>query len=114
MQAKIIFTPTADQQLRDLENTPSKAKLVAQIRKTLGYLELDPRHPSLQTHEFLSLKGAHGEKIFEAYAQNKTPGAYRIFSQCYGFCDMRGTSIVNCLRSLSGVMSPFWMTFMTD
>ncbi len=89
MQAKIIFTPTADQQLRDLENTPSKAKLVAQIRKTLGYLELDPRHPSLQTHEFLSLKGAHGEKIFEAYAQNKTPGAYRIFWH-YGPDEIKG------------------------
>jgi hypothetical protein len=25
------------------------------------------------------LTGLSGEKIFEAYAQNKTPGAYRIF-----------------------------------
>ena len=79
MQRKIVFTPTADQQLTDLENTPSKAKLAAQVRKTLGYLELDPHHPSLHTHEFLSLTGLSGEKIFEAYAQNKTPGAYRIF-----------------------------------
>jgi hypothetical protein len=76
---KIKFTPTADQQLTALEETPAKAATLRQVRKALGYLELDPRHPSLHTHEFLSLAGLNGEKIFEAYAQNKTPGAYRIF-----------------------------------
>jgi hypothetical protein len=79
MQRKLRFTPTADAQLTTLENSPSKAALLRQVQKTLGYLELDPHHPSLQTHEFLSLAGVHGEKIFEAYAQNNTPGAYRIF-----------------------------------
>ena len=42
-------------------------------------LELNPRHPSLETHEYTSMTGVRGEKIFEAYAQNQTPGAYRIF-----------------------------------
>jgi hypothetical protein len=79
MERKIKFTPTADKQLTALEKTPSKAALLAQVRKALGYLELDPHHPGLQTHEFLSLTGIHGEKIFEAYAQNSIPGAYRIF-----------------------------------
>jgi hypothetical protein len=37
------------------------------------------RHPSLNTHEFKGFTGANGEKIFEAYAQQSTPGAYRIF-----------------------------------
>lgn len=37
------------------------------------------RHPSLNTHEYHSLSGPNGEKIFEAYAQQKTSGAYRIF-----------------------------------
>jgi hypothetical protein len=76
---KIKFTPTADKQLTALEKTPSKTAPAAQVRKALGYLELDPHHPSLHTHEFLSLTGFNGEKIFEAYAQDKTPGAYRIF-----------------------------------
>jgi hypothetical protein len=76
---KIKFTPTADKQLTALEETPAKAAILRQVRKALGYLELEPHHPSLHTHEFLSLKGAHGEKIFEAYAQNNTPSAYRIF-----------------------------------
>jgi hypothetical protein len=42
-------------------------------------LEINPRHQGLNTHEYDSLKGANGEKVFEAYAENKTPAAYRIF-----------------------------------
>ena len=79
MQRKILFTPTADRQLTALESDPSKAAVLKQVRKTLGYLEVNPRHPGLQTHEFSSLSAADGTKIFEAYAQNNTPGAYRIF-----------------------------------
>ncbi len=79
MQRKIEFTPTADAQYSALEKAPSKAPVFEQVRKALGYLEVNPHHPSLSTHEFTSLTGANGEKIFEAYAQNNTPGAYRIF-----------------------------------
>jgi hypothetical protein len=79
----------ADAQLTALENSPSKAALLGQVQKALGYLEVDPQHPGLQTHEFLSLTGANGERIFEAYAQNKTPGAYRIFWH-YGPDEIRG------------------------
>jgi hypothetical protein len=49
------------------------------VQKAIAYLETNPKHPSLSTHEFISLAGANGEKVFEAYAQNNTPGAYRIF-----------------------------------
>jgi hypothetical protein len=79
MRRKLKFTPTADGQLTALESTPASAALLAQVRKALGYLEIDPHHPGLHTHEFISLTGAKGEKVFEAYAQNNTPGAYRIF-----------------------------------
>ncbi len=79
MQRKIKFTPTADEQYTALENAPSKDAIFEQVRKAIGYLEIDPHHPSLNTHEFTSLAGANGEKVFEAYAQNNTPGAYRIF-----------------------------------
>ncbi len=79
MQRKIKFTPTADKQYAELEDSPSKAAIFEQVRKAVGYLELNPHHPSLNTHEFTSLSGVNGEKVFEAYAQNNTPGAYRIF-----------------------------------
>ena len=89
MQRKLKFTPTADAQLTALEHAASSAAVLAQVRKAIGYLEIDPHHPGLQTHEFISLTGANGEKIFEAYAQNKTPGAYRIFWH-YGPDEMKG------------------------
>lgn len=62
-----------------LENDPSKAPVCKQVHKALGFLELNPNHPGLNCHEFTSLAGINGEKVFEAYAQNKTLGAYRIF-----------------------------------
>jgi hypothetical protein len=79
VQRKIAFTPTADQQLTVLENDPSTVAICKQVRKTLGLLETNLRHPSRNTHEFTSIIGAGGEMVFEAYAQNNTPGAYRVF-----------------------------------
>lgn len=59
--------------------------LYKQIVKCLTLLSNNPRHPSLQTHEFGSIENPFeiGQPVFETYAQNKTPGAYRIF-WCYG------------------------------
>jgi len=62
-----------------LEGDKSKAKRLKAVRKALGYLELNPRHQSLNTHEYQSFQGSNGEKVFEAYAENNTPAAYRIF-----------------------------------
>jgi len=76
---ELVFTPQADADLREIEENPSKRNILKSVRKCLGYLESNLRHPSLNTHEFRSLKGPNGEKVFEAYAQHKTPGAYRVF-----------------------------------
>ncbi|MGZ3749347.1 MAG: hypothetical protein ACXVCD_18575 [Pseudobdellovibrionaceae bacterium] len=76
---ELIFTPQADSDLREIESDQSKKAILKAIRKTLGFMETNLRHPSLNTHEFTSLKGPNGEKVFEAYAQQKTPAAYRIF-----------------------------------
>ena len=35
-------------------------------------METNLKHPSLQTHEYISLKGPRGEKVFEAYVQQGT------------------------------------------
>ena len=76
---ELIFTPQANSDLREIENDPSKRDILKAVRKTLGLMETSLRHPSLNTHEFTSLKGPNGEKVFEAYVQQKTPAAYRIF-----------------------------------
>jgi hypothetical protein len=76
---ELIFTRQADVDLREIENNPSQKDVLKTVRKCLGFLETNLRHPSLNTHEFRSLKGPNGEKVFEAYAQQKTSGAYRVF-----------------------------------
>jgi hypothetical protein len=59
--------------------------LFKQVFKCLEMLATNPRHPGLQTHPYHSLAYPYGEhqKVFEAYVQNKSPGAYRVF-WCYG------------------------------
>lgn len=79
MQRKLRFTPTADKQLSQIENNPEFKDILKQVRKTLGYLETNLRAKSLQTHEFEALTKRYGKKIFEAYVQQNTPGAYRTF-----------------------------------
>jgi nitroreductase len=59
--------------------------LFKQVHKTLSLLQTNPKHAGLQTHEYTSIENPYDskQKVFEAYAQNKTPGAYRVF-WCYG------------------------------
>jgi hypothetical protein len=79
MAFKLVFTPEADEQYETLKNDRSSSEELKAVNKCLAYLQTNPRHQSLQTHEFYSLKGPNGEKVFEAYAQQKRPAAYRIF-----------------------------------
>jgi hypothetical protein len=59
--------------------------LFKQVHKTLSLLQDNPKHPGLRTHEYTSIENPYDkkQKVFEAYAQKKTPGAYRVF-WCYG------------------------------
>ena len=76
---RLLFTPEAQAALANLGKQPSAAKRFRAVRKTLGLLESNPRHPSLQTHEYSKLSGPQSQKVFEAYAENKTPAAFRVF-----------------------------------
>lgn len=79
------FTASAIKQLRAVEKNPSQAGLCKQVKKSLGYLQTNPKHASLNTHPYDLIDNPFNpkEKVFEAYAQNNTPSAYRIF-WCYG------------------------------
>jgi hypothetical protein len=79
VRRQLRFTREADAQLRALKGNPAKKAVHKQVLKTLALLELDTRHPGLHAHEFQSLMGFRGERIWEAHAQNETAGAYRIF-----------------------------------
>ena len=79
MNFELLFTEDADDQLTVLENSPSKKGVYKAVAKTLRFMETNLRHPSINTHAYESISGPNREKIFESYAQNNTPGAYRVF-----------------------------------
>ena len=79
---KLEFTDEAEKQLKSLEDDKGLTKRLKAVRKALGYLETNPRHSSLNIQKFSSRRGPSGEEIFEAYAENKTAAAYRIFWYC--------------------------------
>ncbi|NNN06228.1 MAG: hypothetical protein HKL90_10045 [Elusimicrobia bacterium] len=76
---EIVYTLRASKQRRALEYDPNKARVWKAARKTLAMMEANLRHPGLRTHKFHGQKGPQGQDVFEAYAQNHTPGAHRIF-----------------------------------
>ena len=73
MAFKLHVTPEAKAQMKALSSDEKK------VQKALRLLEANPRHPGLHSHEFTSLSQLLKWKVFEAYAENKTPGAFRIF-----------------------------------
>lgn len=79
MAFSLRFTDQASLDLDALENNPALSKRLKSVHKALGYLQSNPRHPGLSTHKYTSLAGPSGEDVFEAYAGNNTPGAYRSF-----------------------------------
>lgn len=79
MKFFLSFTPTAEAGLRELKISSHLKKHFKAVTKALKFLQENPRHNSLETHEFYSLKGPDGEKVFEAYAEQDSPSAYRIF-----------------------------------
>jgi hypothetical protein len=76
---EIFLTEQARNQLDRLKRDRGLEKRYNAVKKALHFLSENPRHKSLKTHEFTSLIGPEGEKIFEAYAEQSTPAAYRIF-----------------------------------
>jgi hypothetical protein len=79
MKVRLNFTHRAAKDLEELARDPGRRKRLKSVQKALGLLQINQRHPSLHTHKYQSLIGPRGEEIFEAYAENKTPAAYRIF-----------------------------------
>lgn len=75
----LSFTHQARQDLRELKESAHLAKRFKAVSKALKLLKDNPRHPGLQTHSYTSLVGPEREKVFEAYAEQDTPAAYRIF-----------------------------------
>jgi hypothetical protein len=76
---ELQWTDEAHKTYASLRNAASQKKRYKAVKKTVRLLAENPRHPGLQTHEYISLKGPNGEKVFEAYAEQSTSAAYRVF-----------------------------------
>ncbi len=77
MKFKLKFTQEAKKSLKSLEK--NDLKKYKKVLKTLGLMEVNLRHPSLNTHKYGSISGPNNEEVFEAYVENKTPAAFRVF-----------------------------------
>lgn len=63
MMFDLIFTEKADLQLEVLENSRDKKIPLKAVRKTLGLMESNIRHPSLNTHEYAILRDLMGKRF---------------------------------------------------
>jgi hypothetical protein len=77
VQYKLKFTTIAKEALTELKDMDEKK--YKKVQKTLALLQTNLRHPSLKTHKYDSYEGPNKETVFEAYVENNTPAAYRIF-----------------------------------
>jgi hypothetical protein len=77
MNFRIAFSSSARDSLVSLQELD--AKKYNKVLKTLGLMATNLRHPSLKTHKYDTLSGPNEEEVFEAYVENKTPAAFRVF-----------------------------------
>lgn len=82
MAFRLILSPEAQRSLEELERDKGLAKRLRAVRKALGRLEQNPDHPGLNVHPWRGYNCPHGGLLLEAYAENNTPSAYRVFF-CY-------------------------------
>lgn len=83
MSFQLYLSDRAKEKLALLEGNPTFHKNLKAVVNALSYLENNPKHPGLNTHKFDGFNQRYDCPVFEVYAQNQTPGAYRIF-WCYG------------------------------
>ncbi|WKZ14634.1 MAG: hypothetical protein QY317_12070 [Candidatus Jettenia caeni] len=76
---EIFLTNQVKEQLHRLKTDKGLSKRYKAVKKAIHFLSQNPKHPGLQTHKFTTLRGPKNEEIFEAYAEQSTPAAYRIF-----------------------------------
>jgi hypothetical protein len=79
MPFALRFSDEARTVIRSSEEDPHFATKLAKLRKCLGQLERDPRHPGLRTHRYHSLTGPAGQDVWEAYVENQASSAWRVW-----------------------------------
>jgi hypothetical protein len=94
---KLRFAKQASEVLDLLKGDASQQVKLKKVRKALGHLERDPRHPGLHSHHYESFPADRDVKVWDSYVENNTPGAWRIFWQ-YEPDEPDGTRIITILH----------------
>ena len=79
MSFKLLYTPKVEIQVKELKENKSLSKRFRAVKKAFKNLSNDPFYPGLRSKPYTSLIGPNRAKVYESYAENKTPRAYRIF-----------------------------------
>jgi hypothetical protein len=76
---ELHFDPLAAAVIADLEHGRKYREKLSKVRACLARLEQNPQHPGLRAHRYHSLRGPDGQDVWEAYVENRTPGAWCIW-----------------------------------
>lgn len=80
MPFKLRFSEEASAVLKALEaGDPNQQAKLKKVRRALGRLEQNPRHPGLHSHQYESFPVDTNVKVWDSYVENRTPGAWRMF-----------------------------------
>lgn len=78
--------PEVNKYITDLINRKKSKKLtkdedifLKKFKKILGFLQENPKHPSLKSHEIKPLSTRYGMRVWQSYLENRKPAAGRIF-----------------------------------
>lgn len=97
MPFKLKFAKQPAQMLEELQSSPGQLAKLRKVRKALGQLELNPRHPGLHSHHYESFPADRDVKVWDSYVENNTPSAWRIFWQ-YGPDESDGQEVITVLH----------------
>jgi hypothetical protein len=80
MAYKLRFAKAARETLTALEaGDANDAAKLKKVRRALGRLEENPKHPGLASHQYESFPVDRDIKVWDSYVENNTPSAWRIF-----------------------------------
>jgi len=79
MPFKLIFTIEARRSFEKLQSESACSKRFKAVTKALGHIQINPKYPGLRTHKHSNFAKYISQEVFQSYAENHTPGAYRIF-----------------------------------
>jgi hypothetical protein len=74
------FTEDACDSLNQLIKGGKAAEVkLKKVRKTLAFLQHDPRYPGLNSHQYENFPGRPDDKVWDSYVENHTPAVWRIY-----------------------------------